>query len=75
MDEGEGKKGRMNYWLKRMLDVENFDVLEGSNLFQFDVSQETATCRSGQWNLMKLKDFLNTFYPEPVVDTQIPPTP
>jgi outer membrane protein assembly factor BamB len=75
LDEGEGKKGRKNYWLKRVLDVENFDLLDSSNLFQFDVSNPTATCRSGQWNLITLKDFLNTFYPEPDVDTQIPPTP
>jgi hypothetical protein len=71
----DGKQGRMNYWLKRVLDVEVFDLLESSNLFRFDVSQETTNCRSGGWNLITLKDFLNTFYPEPEPDTQLSSTP
>jgi hypothetical protein len=65
LDEGEGKQGRMNYWLKRVLDVENSDLLDNSNLFRFDVSpKQPDTCRSGQWNLITLKDFINTFYPD-----------
>jgi hypothetical protein len=70
LDEGEGKKGRRNYWLKRVLYVESFGILDSSNIFQFNVSQETNNCRSGAWNLITLKDFLNTFYVEPELDTQ-----
>jgi hypothetical protein len=37
----------------------------------------TANCRSGKWHLTTLKDFLNTFYQEPVqvpmLATQQPP--
>ena len=68
----DGKIGPMNYWLRRVLDVETFDLLDDSKVFQFDVSQEIGNCRSGRWNFVALKDFLNTFYPEPA-ETQSPP--
>ena len=70
LDEGEGKKGRINRWLKRVRDVESSRIMHGSNVFRFNVSQETANCRSGEWNLITLKDFLNTFYLEPPLDAQ-----
>lgn len=55
---------RINYMIRRVVDVETFDLMEG-HVFQFNVSNPTANCRSGDWNLTTLKDFLNTFYPAP----------